>query len=103
MARVECPQCGGYGHTGIEEETGCPFSCYLCGESGWVDAAVADSIRREEELYRDRANSLAANVIRCRYDPEGYDGCYADHSALFTRLVPGSRPPSVWPMDDIPF
>lgn len=29
-----CPSCHGYGHHGYEEDTGCLYSCYACGETG---------------------------------------------------------------------
>lgn len=35
MARVECDQCGGYGHCGSDGEGGY-YSCYRCGETGWM-------------------------------------------------------------------
>ena len=29
-----CASCQGDGHHGIEEDTGCLYSCYACGETG---------------------------------------------------------------------
>lgn len=29
-----CPSCHGDGPHGIEEDTGCFYSCYACGETG---------------------------------------------------------------------
>lgn len=29
-----CLSCHGDGHHGIEEDTGCLYSCYACGETG---------------------------------------------------------------------
>ena len=29
-----CTSCDGDGHHGYEEETGCLYSCYMCGETG---------------------------------------------------------------------
>lgn len=35
---VECPRCHGDWHRDLEPETGRPYSCYRCGNTGWVDA-----------------------------------------------------------------
>jgi hypothetical protein len=29
-----CMRCGGWGDHGVEEETGCLYTCYACGETG---------------------------------------------------------------------
>lgn len=29
-----CSSCGGHGHHGIEEDTGCFYTCYLCFGTG---------------------------------------------------------------------
>lgn len=41
----DCPSCHGEGHHGIEQDSGNPFTCYLCGGLGWVTAEVAESYR----------------------------------------------------------
>lgn len=105
MKKVDCPMCGGYGFDGIEEDTGCQFACYFCGTTGKVDAAVIAEIESEQQQLADQASSLAKRMVRCRYDPEGYDGCIAQHSNLFTRLDYGMRrkPLPIDELEDIPF
>lgn len=36
-----CTSCDGEGHHGIEEETGCMYSCYACGETGKYSVGVS--------------------------------------------------------------
>lgn len=38
MTRVECPKCHGDWYRDIEPESGLPYSCFRCGNTGWVDA-----------------------------------------------------------------
>lgn len=103
---AECPMCDGYGFDGFEEGSGAPFDCYYCGASGRVPVAVREEFDKQRALEADRANSLAANIIRCRPDFEAQDpACLARHRALFTRLdrrlKPAPQP--VADFDDIPF
>lgn len=103
---AECPMCDGNGFDGFEEGSGAPFACYYCGTSGMIPAADRAAFDRDRALEYDRANSLAANIVRCRPDIESQDpACYAEHRALFTRL-PGLRasaPAAPADFDDIPF
>jgi DnaJ-class molecular chaperone len=36
-----CPSCGGMGDHGVEEDTGCLFTCYSCGGTGRYHGEVA--------------------------------------------------------------
>lgn len=55
MKMVECPNCAGYGHDGVEEDTGALFACYRCGTTGRVpEASVhADNLAAYFAAERD--------------------------------------------------
>lgn len=103
---AECPMCDGYGFDGFEQGSGVPFACYYCGTSGKVPAADRAAFDRARDLEYDRANSLGANIVKCRFDFEHDEpACYANHKALFTRLtgLRASKPAVPVEFDDIPF
>jgi hypothetical protein len=52
--KVTCPKCNGEGFEGVEQETGCRFSCYFCGETGRVSAEAANDWQREATDYSER-------------------------------------------------
>jgi hypothetical protein len=76
-AKVDCPNCGGWGDTGIEQESGCRYACYSCGMSGKVSLDAAYEQYVEETAGRaesDRAADLReAQVLAAGgyYDQEG--------------------------------
>lgn len=43
-----CERCGGQGYDGFEEDSGKPFSCYACGESGYVPAGSQEDLKRRD-------------------------------------------------------
>jgi len=96
-----CPQCGGNPDM---DEDGRYFTCFFCCDTGFVSQEVVDEMEREEQLYKDHANSMAVRVQRCYFDE--YEGCVAPHANLFTRLrgLEKKRPQyAAEAYDDIPF
>lgn len=72
-----CYQCGGEGHTGFEQDSGKPFSCYLCCESGYLPLgaeAEANRINQERQAERDlRAQTYSDYEIEQRAAQEEMD------------------------------
>ena len=110
MSKFDCPECGGYGHYGIEEDSGAPLVCYFCGATGSVSAEVMADIERE----REEQDLLRTYLPNCRQRPvyDEWDGeVIPPRFGLFVRLDYGlrSKPaPRPVPMtcddfDDIPF
>lgn len=108
MNKVDCPKCGGYGHDGFEEESGCPYACYFCGASGLVDEAVAN------EYYRDMAwgaykEAEARIMKKARLGIPADCGYYYDEDSGEVVIVyPKAARQAVdaWPIeefDDIPY
>jgi hypothetical protein len=89
--KAECPECGGEGFNGIEEDSGRPFTCYFCCETGLVPEQVA------ADYWRDRAWGAylaAERAIEKRVAlgvPAGY-GYYYDPEEGDIVLVPPRRP-----------
>jgi hypothetical protein len=103
---AECPLCDN-GFTGVEEDSGRPYSCYACGESGWMPTEAVT------EYWRERAwqTYLAAEASireRARLGvPPGWRYWFNDGEIC---MAPprGVKPPSPAPVgadewDDIPF
>ena len=101
---VECPSCGGNGFDGFEEDTGCAFSCYRCGETGWVTKASADAEEAERGVYVANKAADAAAKRKAYGVPDGY-GYYIDEVDGEVVLIPPrtAKPPVVDCFDDIPF
>jgi hypothetical protein len=43
MAKVECPNCAGFPTE--QDEDGRYYSCYTCGDTGWVEDTISDKVK----------------------------------------------------------
>lgn len=103
---VECDSCGGMGYDGIEEDTGCPFSCYACGESGWIPKAAFEEAEAWRVAERARIEIDAVAMRKFYNVPDGY-GYYIDEVdgdvVLIPPRVPFNKSAPVDYSDDLPF
>jgi hypothetical protein len=102
---VECDACGGMGYDGVEEDTGCAFSCYRCGESGWITKASADAEAAESAAYLAAKDAEVAAERKRLGVPDGY-GYYIDEVEGDVVLIPPRVPYKAAPVDyseDLPF
>jgi endogenous inhibitor of DNA gyrase (YacG/DUF329 family) len=102
---VTCPNCGGDGYTGIEEDSGRPYTCYRCCETGMVTKASADAEAYAEAVYRAEAEAAAIAKRKRLGIPDGY-GYRIDEVDGEVILIPPRVPYKAAPVDyseDLPF
>lgn len=90
-AKCDCPQCGGYPEL---DESGRPYTCYLCCDSGYVDAAIVVAWDRDAQdaiEYRSLRPVVGGKHLVARYDGETGEGWDEERpllpAALFRRAA----------------
>jgi hypothetical protein len=106
---AECPHCDA-GFNGVDE-SGRGYSCYACGESGWMPAASVAAHWRDV-AWNAYVAAEKAIVLRVELGiPEGYGYYYDDESGEMVlvpprgarALAPAAAPALAEEFDDIPF
>lgn len=102
---VTCPNCGGDGNTGLDEE-GRYYTCYRCCETGMVTKASADAEAAEEAEYLAKREAEEAARRKDLGVPDGW-GYVLDEYEGVILIAPRSaappKPAAVDYDDDIPF
>lgn len=112
MNHAECPKCNPL-YPELDEQ-GRPYTCFFCGDTGYVSEAVAQAYYRDIQDWDERFAPRCLGVFLpglyhhpdFDFDP---DVTPSPGSRLFTRLIPEPRPQPVPALagdmfeDDIPF
>ena len=81
---IDCPSCGGYWYMDIEPETGNPYTCFACGNSGVIKVPAEmhiNDIYAEYAEIQNEQNAMEA-FERENADLDAYmSQLFADHSA----------------------
>lgn len=100
-ALVQCPSCGGWPEL---DETGRPYTCFRCCDTGWITKAAYEEEARHEAAYEAERAAAEAARRQALGVPEGY-GYYIDEYDGDVVLIPprGTTPVVGFGDDDIPF
>jgi hypothetical protein len=104
---VDCPRCGGAGFDDVDE-TGCPYTCYFCCETGRVLASVVAEEEASAALALAAAEAEEAARRALFGVPAGWSYRLDDeHPDGIVMIPPRSLTPAqvAWNAcdDDIPF
>jgi len=100
---VPCTKCDGYGYDGVDE-SGHPYTCYHCCETGWITKAAADQEARDVAAYEaEKAIEVAARR-KALGVPEGYGYYIDEYEGTVVLITPRGRHQAMVAVDDdIPF
>ena len=68
MTRVTCPRCFGRWYEDLEPESGLPYTCFRCGNTGEVDAPHGACRSCGEVLQEGEAEACGGTCEQCEMD-----------------------------------
>ncbi len=71
MSRVPCPRCHGEWYRDLEPESGLPYTCFRCGNTGEVDAPHGACRECGEALLEGEGEELGGRCYGCTEDAKG--------------------------------